>query len=79
MMFGGEQRAGSTFATIIGAGGWNAAGYKAYLSLHEDEENPLRSILTNIENGLDSDDSNIDNDEDNNLLSPIPKVSKGFK
>ena len=58
----GVGRSGPAFATILGAGGWGAAGYKDRLSLLGDEENPLDALLTNIENGLDADDPNLDND-----------------
>ena len=45
------KRSGSTLAVILGSGGWTAAGFRAYLSLQEDEEAALKALLTSIENG----------------------------
>ena len=52
------KRSGSTLAVILGSGGWTAAGFRAYLSLQEDEEAALKALLTSIENGGDSDSGN---------------------
>ena len=51
------KRSGSTLAVILGSGGWRAAGFRAYLSLQEDEEANIKALLFNIERGYEPDDS----------------------
>ena len=73
------KRSGSTLAVILGAGGWRAAGFKAYLSLQEDEEANIRALLVDIDRGVESDDSARNHsDSDNSPMKRVKGNSEGI-
>ena len=71
----GIKRSCSTFCVILGAGGWAAAGFTAYLSIRGDEEASIKATMRRIESNVDSDD--IDNSgQDRSTPAPPPPPRK---
>lgn len=51
------NRSGSALGVILGTGGWATDGFKAYLSIQENEEASVNAMLKGIELNFDSGDS----------------------
>ena len=72
------KRSGSTLGVILGTGGWKAAGFKAYLALHEDEEAAVRAMIKNIEIRADSSDSEVEEPHAPSASSNRKRMSSGL-
>ena len=62
------KRSGSTLGVILGTGGWTAAGFRAYLSLQEDEESSIKALLKRVEMNIDSGDSADESPTNNQIV-----------
>ena len=51
------KRSKSTLGVIMKTAGWAAASFRSYLALQEDEERVIKSLLRNIDTGIESDES----------------------